>query len=252
MSASLLQHPQATHQIRISDWDVAYLLVRSARKTVGLEIGPAGLVVRAPQRAPLTWIEQVLQDKARWVISKLQARVASASLAPTIVWQQGAVVPYLGGQLQVHWHPAAPQEGTLLSIGPGQWTLHLRLAVDAPPATVRALLQAWWIRHARTLMTERLQRYAPALGVQWQQLRVSNARTRWGSATHDGRIMLNWRLLHHRLEVLDYVVIHELAHLRVMDHSPRFWAVVAAVCPDYVALRAALRQQLVPHWGGLA
>ncbi len=88
----------------------------------------------------------------------------------------------------------------------------------------------------------------PELGVQWRSLRLSNARTRWGSAKVDGGIMLNWRLLHFRLPVLDYVVIHELSHLRVMDHSPRFWAVVASACPDYARLRAELRQHPAPDW----
>ncbi|MBQ0131794.1 MAG: M48 family metallopeptidase, partial [Comamonas sp.] len=102
--------------------------------------------------------------------------------------------------------------------------------------------------HARDLFVQRLQHFAPVLAVQWRSLRMSNAQTRWGSAKVDGSIMLNWRLLHYRLAVLDYVVIHELSHLRVMDHSPRFWAVVQSACPDYAALRAELRQQPAPLW----
>jgi len=145
-------------------------------------------------------------------------------------------------------HPAAPRGCELLAVGEGHWVLHVPLPVDAPPASVRAQVHAWWLRHARQLLTQRLQRFAPDLGVQWRSLRLTNARTRWGSAKHDGGIMLNWRLLHFRLPVLDYVVVHELSHLRVMDHSPRFWAVVATVCPDYTRLRAELRQQPIPEW----
>ena len=72
--------------------------------------------------------------------------------------------------------------------------------------------------------------------------------TRWGSASADGSIRLNWRLVHFKLSVIDYVVVHELSHLRVMDHSPRFWDTVRAVVPDYADLRGQLKDQPVPRW----
>jgi len=227
---------------------VAYLLVRSSRRSIGLEVSDSGLTVRAPMRASMGNVESVLQAKARWVLAKLGERENRSQQTPHITWQHGAVLPYLGGQLQLHLNPAAPRGAELLAIGEGRWALHVPLPTDAPAASVRALVNAWWLRHARNLFTERLQRFAPSVGVQWRSLRLSNARTRWGSAKTDGSIMLNWRLLHFRLPVLDYVVIHELSHLRVMDHSPRFWAVVAATCPDYAALRAELRSQPAPDW----
>ena len=86
------------------------------------------------------------------------------------------------------------------------------------------------------------------LGLQWKKLALSNASTRWGSARADGTIRLNWRLLHFSLPVLDYVVAHELSHLRAMDHSPRFWETVRSVVPDYAALRKQLKTELVPRW----
>lgn len=248
MSAALYFHPQATHTVQIGSGRVAYLLVRSSRRSIGLEVSDQGLTVRAPVRVSLAQIEAMLQSKARWVLTKLDEREYRSQRTPYIRWQHGAQLPYLGGSLQLYLHPAAPRGGELLALGPNQWVLQLPLAVDAPAASVRALVNAWWLRHARTLFIERLQRFAPSMGVQWRSLRLSNARTRWGSAKLDGSIMLNWRLLHFRQPVLDYVVIHELAHLRVMDHSPRFWTVVAAVCPDYLALRAELRSQPAPDW----
>lgn len=248
MSAALFSHPQATHTATLGSGRVAYLLVRSSRRSIGLEVGDSGLTVRAPLRASMAHIEAVLHEKSRWVLSKLGERQLRSEQTPHIQWQHGAVLPYLGGDLQLHLHPAAPRGGQLLAVAPGRWVLHLPLAQTASPASVRALVNAWWLRHARDCFTERLQRFAPEMGVQWRSLRLSNARTRWGSAKLDGSIMLNWRLLHFRQPVLDYVVIHELAHLRVMDHSPRFWAVVASTCPDYVALRAELRSHPAPDW----
>lgn len=242
------RHPQATHTALLGGGSVAYLLVRSSRRSIGLEIGPQGLTVRAPLRASMAQIESVLQDKARWVRSKLSASAQRQACLPTVAWQHQTTLPYLGGTLELALNLAAPRGGDLLTVGEGRWVLHLALAADSPAATVRAAVAAWWLRHARDLLLQRLQRFAPMVGVQWRSLRLANPRTRWGSAKTDGSIMLNWRLLHHRLPVLDYVVIHELAHLRVMDHSPKFWAVVAQTCPDYLRLRAELRACAVPEW----
>ena len=247
MSPALLRHPQATHTVELNRVSVAYLLVRSSRRSIGMEVSAQGLTVRAPLRASHTVIESVLREKTRWILKKLSDRAVRVDSTPRVHWQDGSSMPFLGGELQLRLHPQAPRTGELLSIGPQRWVLHLRADVEASAEQVRAVVAAWWLRHARQLLTERLQHYAPAMGVQWRSLRLSNARTRWGSAKADGSIMLNWRLLHYRLPVLDYVVIHELAHLRHMDHSPRFWAVVESVCPDYLQLRQALKQPC-PDW----
>ena len=82
----------------------------------------------------------------------------------------------------------------------------------------------------------------------WRKLALSNANTRWGSARIDGLIRLNWRLIHMRPDIIDYVVAHELSHLRAMDHSPRFWDAVRSVVPDYVDLRGQLKEAAVPLW----
>ena len=248
MSTQDFLHPQATHAAALGTARVAYLLVRSRRRTIGLEVSAQGLTVRAPTRASMLQIEGLLQDKARWVLSKLQERESWVQQVPRIDWAHGSSLPYLGGAMQLQLHPAAMRGGELLAVAADRWVLHLPLAADATASSVRAAVVAWWLRHARTLFQQRLQRFAPLLAVQWRSLRLSNARTRWGSAKSDGSIMLNWRLLHYRLDVLDYVVIHELSHLRVMDHSPRFWSVVESACPDYARLRAELRQQPAPEW----
>ena len=241
-------HPQATHTAPLGGCSVAYLLVRSSRRSIGLEVSAQGLTVRAPLRASMAQIESVLQDKAHWVTTKLNQRASQLEQVQSIQWQHGSSLPYLGGQLALHLDPAAPRGGALVALESTRWALHLPLQPDTSPSSVRAAVAAWWLRHARDLFVQRLQHFAPTLAVQWRSLRMSNAQTRWGSAKVDGSIMLNWRLLHYRLPVLDYVVIHELSHLRVMDHSPRFWAVVQSVCPDYAALRAELRQQPAPLW----
>ena len=104
------------------------------------------------------------------------------------------------------------------------------------------------MRQAKRVFTERLEHFAPQVGVQWRRMSLSSAGTRWGSASADGSIRLNWRLIHFRLAIIDYVVVHELSHLRVMDHSPRFWDTVATIVPDYALLRGQLKEEMIPQW----
>ena len=124
----------------------------------------------------------------------------------------------------------------------------MALPHSATPAQIRDVVQAWLMRQARRVFIERLDHFAPRLQVQWRKLALSNAGTRWGSARSDGSIRLNWRLIHFRQSVIDYVVAHELSHLRVMDHSPRFWDTVRSVVPDYPVLRGQLKDEAVPRW----
>ena len=104
------------------------------------------------------------------------------------------------------------------------------------------------MRQAKRIFTERLNHFAPRLQVQWQKLSLSSASTRWGTASADGSIRLNWRLVHFKMDVIDYVVAHELSHLRVMNHGPQFWETVGAVMPDYALRRRQLKDDALPRW----
>jgi predicted metal-dependent hydrolase len=126
--------------------------------------------------------------------------------------------------------------------------LRVGLPHSATPDQIKDSVQAWLMRHAKTHFTERLDHFAPQLQVRWHSLRLSNASTRWGSAKSDGSIRLNWRLIHFSPAVVDYVVAHELSHLREMNHSPRFWDTVRTVVPDYAQLRGQLKDDAVPRW----
>ena len=130
--------------------------------------------------------------------------------------------------------------------GVARRALHVGLPQTAEPAQIRDAVQSWLQRQALALFDERCRHFAPRLGVRIKRLRLSSATTRWGSATADGTIRLHWRLLHFALPTIDYVVAHELAHLREMNHSPAFWDVVRSVLPDYERARGALKSDLLP------
>lgn len=242
---------------------VAYALARARRRTIGFVVNAEGLAVRAPAAATLLAIDAALQSKAGWIVRKLaQAQAQQARAAQVrIDWQDGALLPYLGAWLRVRLDVHASAAGTLQVLAQGcaapgetlaptapRYELRIALAAGADAAALRAAVQAWLQRQARAHFAARLDHFAPLLGVQWRTLALSSARTRWGTAKSDGSIRLNWRLLHHRPAVIDYVVAHELAHLRVMDHSARFWRTVASVVPDHAQLRRRLYDEPVPRW----
>jgi predicted metal-dependent hydrolase len=130
--------------------------------------------------------------------------------------------------------------------GVARLTLHVGLPHTADAGQIRDAVQSWLQRQARRVFEERCRHFAAQLGVRVTRLSLSSAQTRWGSASADGSIRLNWRLIHFALPTIDYVVAHELAHLRHMDHSPRFWDVVRSVVPDYEQLRGGLKDETLP------
>lgn len=264
LTPAIFRHPRAQREVLLGDALVGYALQRARRRSIGFTVGPDGLAVRAPGWVTIAGIEQALHDKSDWILRKLaEAQVRQDKQASgRIVWRDGAVLPYLGAPLTVVLDPThgfTGQGAALFEPGsegqregegrplPGR-TLRVGLSRSASAEQVRDAVQAWLMRDARSHFTRRLDHFAPLLGVRWTRLRLSSAETRWGSAKTDGSIRLNWRLLHYAPAVIDYVVAHELAHLRVMDHSPRFWDTVASVMPDYAGLRKQLRDQPAPLW----
>lgn len=252
------RHPDANREVLLGDVLVAYEFRRAKRRNIGFSVGPEGLVVSAPRWVAMADVDQAVRAKARWITSKLeQVRERRDRIeAARIDWKDGATFPFLGEPVILVLDPRQDvrENGGLLNTdgealpGVPRLTLHIGLAHNAQPAQVRDAVQAWLMRQAKRLFTERLDHYAPQLGVQWRKLSLSSAGTLWGTAHSDGSIRLNWRLIHFRLPVIDYVVAHELSHLRVMDHSPRFWETVRSVVPEYPELRAQLKDEALPVW----
>ena len=248
-------HPQANRQVRLNDAVVAYAFARGRRKTIGFVVGPEGLVVRAPRWTPLGEVDAALREKAAWILRKLQetqerqVRQDSAR----IEWRDGTTLPLLGEAVVVRLDPSHGFKGKgaqleAPTLDGSARALQVGLPHTATPDQIKDSVQAWLMRHAKTHFIERLDHFAPQLQVRWHSLRLSNASTRWGSAKSDGSIRLNWRLIHFSPAVVDYVVAHELSHLREMNHSPRFWDTVRTVVPDYAQLRGQLKDDAVPRW----
>ena len=243
------RHPRATHEIMLAGQLVAYEVRRRKRQTIGFSVGREGLSVSVPKWVPFAEIEQAVQGKSGWIVKKLhEARERHRQQASQrIDWQDGAVVPFLGKPVRLALDATQPHSalnGEAVVDGAVR-VLRLKLPADALPFQVQASVQAWLMQQARLFFTVRLDFFAPQLGVQWRKLSLSSAVTRWGSASSSGAIRLNWQLMHLNPALIDYVVVHELSHLRFMDHSPRFWATVQSVMPGHAALRRQLKNEVI-------
>jgi predicted metal-dependent hydrolase len=279
MRPTQFAHPRANREARLhahagkrmgqggGECIVAYEFRRAKRKTIGFMIGADGLVVSAPRWVPLYEVDKALQEKSAWIVNKLaeaQERRQKQSQAQ-VQWQEGAVIPFLGESVIIVIDPrqtdsagksASPMAQGMSQLhsaqpalpGVPRLTLHIGLPHDASPERIRDAVQAWLMRQAKRLFEERLNYFAPQLGVRWTKLSLSHANSRWGSAGSNGAIRLNWRLIHFRQNVIDYVVVHELSHLRVMDHSPRFWSTVESIMPDYIQRKSMLKDEAIPRW----
>jgi predicted metal-dependent hydrolase len=252
-SPPLLNPAQAQRQIVLGGQHrVGYSLRRARRRSIGFCIGAEGLTVSAPRWVTMADVEAALHEKATWILRKLQEQHERGQrlAAARVQWAEGTTLPFLGQTLTLVLDSRIT--GAMLRSAdnplPGvpHLTLHLGLPQGAMPEQIRDTVQSWLQRQARRIFEERCAVYAPRLGVRMKRLSLSSAATRWGSASADGSIRLNWRLVHFGLPVIDYVVAHELAHLREMNHSPAFWDVVRSALPGFEAARGALRTEVLP------
>ncbi|MEO8599964.1 MAG: SprT family zinc-dependent metalloprotease [bacterium] len=219
-----------------------YGLRRSQRRSIGFLIDDQGLRVSAPNRLSIAAIENAIRDKQHWISSKLQQRHERALQVQQkpLPWCDGSLLPYLGTHLTLRiWNTKTAR----IDFDPIAGELHLHLPPDTSQQQLQIYLQHWLQAQARRLFGQRLPHYAEKLGTNYHSFALSSAKTRWGSCTSQGKIRINWRLMHFPLTLIDYVIAHELAHLREMNHSPRFWATVASIYPEYAAARCQLREQ---------
>lgn len=236
---------QGVRLVRLSGEPVEYELRRSRRRTIGFVIDDRGLTVTAPQRTSTVEIENALRERGEWIVRKLvEWREHAARRAQLeIRWEHGAQLPFLGERLTITIDPA--HRGPVTRAGD---RLHLALPPGAGSEQVRDSVQGWLQRQARGHYEVRIAHFSALLGCAPSRLALSSARTRWGSCSADGTIRLNWRLVHFPPDIVDYVICHELAHLRELNHGPRFWETVGDLFPDH----ARARQWLKANPGGIS
>lgn len=235
--------PQTGHKTRsllVGEQRIDYMLVRSKRRSIGFLVNDDGLRVTAPKWITLGEIEQAVREKQRWILTKLNERRErnARKIKPHMQWCDGGRFPYLGQEFTLRFDPTQ-KESVILNRDVMELTISL--PADAGQQQMKDRVLGWLQVQAKVLFRERLDIYADKLGTQFKAFGLSSATTQWGSCTSDGKIRLNWRLMHFSLPLIDYVVAHELAHLREMNHGPQFWATVQSIFPEFETAKQTLR-----------
>ncbi|MEK7883949.1 M48 family metallopeptidase [Methyloversatilis sp. NSM2] len=225
--------PRGRH-IVLGQQIIEYALRRSRRNSIGFSIGESGLRVTAPHWVTLPQIEEALREKQRWIFTKLgEVRARRAPVRTD--WRDGARLPWLGTHVMLRLgdtcaRPLIDNE-----------VLRLPLPADADHDRVRDAVCGFLQQEALALFTRRAIELGARIGVAPERVVLSSANTLWGSCTAQGVIRLNWRLIHFSPALIDYVIAHELAHLKELNHSRAFWDTVAAILPGFEAARRELR-----------
>lgn len=213
-------------------------LVRSKRKTLALIVENDGtLTVRAPLRMKEADIWRFIEAKTDWIERKQARAQKEAELLHQYV--DGEIFLYLGKEIPLRIVPAE---------SPRKWNKKpalvmygfFKLTKSAQPQAA-SLFETWYKKKARSVVTERVEFFAREHGFNVKKIRISSARTRWGSCSTKGTLSFTWRMVMAPLKVIDYVVVHELCHLKELNHSKAFWAQVEAILPDYKVRRKWLK-----------
>ncbi len=214
---------------------VDYRLVRTRRRTIGMEIDLDGLTVRAPRWVTLRDIEAALQERARWILRTLEEwRGRRRNVLPR-EWKTGAPLTYRGRELALAVFPSRAKD-----VRVDLFDLTVLHPGAADEQCIATFVSHWLKEEAQRLVLPRAALFAARLPREAPAVRMSNARSEWGSCNHKGEIRLNWRLVQLPSELADYVVAHEVAHLVELNHSARFWQVVEALMPGHAEYRRAL------------
>jgi predicted metal-dependent hydrolase len=208
-------------------------IIRSQRKTLSIEVHPDGEVwVRSPQRVPKHEIERILAEKQDWIQRKTNELATKEELLPKKNFYAGERFLYQGYEYPLVLSDRARPP---LTLEHGHFLLF-----HGANERAEAVFANWYRVEARRVFGERLAYHAALTGLKPGRLRISSAKTRWGSCSLK-TLALNWRLILAPPEVLDYVILHELAHLKIKNHQRDFWILVGNLLPDYAVRRKWLK-----------
>ena len=229
--AALVSRPPRRHRLQVGDQEVVYRVARRPRRrSIGLLVDHTGLTVAIPPWVTLGSVEQAIRDQWPWVQKKL-AHWQERAVPETPRFHEGDLLPWLGGTRTLRF--ASPQLG--LFAEPGE-----AIEVDPAAGPVQAQVEAWYRARALPHFEVRVAHFAALLEVPAPPVALSNALGRWGSCNSRGQLRLSWRLMKASPAEIDYVVAHEVAHLRHLNHSRAFWDTVAALYPDHAAASTLL------------
>jgi len=228
--------------IFLNDQEVLYILKRRKCRAINIKIDCDGLTVSAPTRETLGWIESALKEKSNWILKKLDEWKSKESIS--LIWEESSVFPLLGDPWKLAIEPTGAMKMIPVQIKGmvegGQ--LELPFATTVSSQEIEKIVMEWYYKQAYIYFSKRMEFFSKKLGVPCPQLKLSRAKTQWGSCNSRRIIHLNWRLIQLSISLVDYVIAHELSHLIEMNHSSAFWRTVENIFPNYVATRNELKR----------
>ncbi|MCL1997034.1 MAG: M48 family metallopeptidase [Defluviitaleaceae bacterium] len=212
---------------------IEYTLIRSRRKTASLHIKPEGVEVRVPLKYPRAKVDEFVMSKEEWINSKLNELQKRIEKKRTFALNYGDTIMYRGVAYSIVAKDVTQPEfeGRCFYLPPN-------LESD----TIKAICVATYRHLARIHIIDRTAVYAELMGVTPAKVKINNAKTRWGSCSHKKNINFSWRLIMADDDVIDYVIVHELAHLLELNHSRMFWDIVENIMPNYRECNLRLNQ----------
>lgn len=211
--------------------ELPYTVRRSDRaRRARIQVTAEGVEVIVPRRLPLDQVEPFVESKRAWIDRTLLRMRSAEAERPRPLLQDGGEVPYLGERLRLRVRVEPERRRDHVARHGGE--LAVAVATDGPAAAAAAL-ERWYRGQARAEIARRLDAAVARVGQSYASLQIRGQRTRWASCSARGAMSFNWRLLLAPPEILDYVVEHEVAHLEIHDHSPRFWALLESRRPGY-------------------
>lgn len=201
---------------------------RSQRRSVQLQLEPPGLVCcRTPLHVTRAGALRALEDKKEWILAGLE-QFAQLGVAPH-TYRSGDVFWFAGEQLTLR---VLEGKGPYYTVEATDSELQVT-AADTNPAQIKAMLETWYRQMARQWLTTWVNYHSRCLALEPKGITITGARKRWGSCSEQGRLSFSWLLVMAPPLVMEYVVVHELCHMRIMDHSPKFWKLVADALPGW-------------------
>lgn len=229
--------------ITIGDKKIGYKIIRTQRKTVSIQIRVEdGVVVRCPQSLSDKDIECLVHSKASWIAKKLQ-QMASVKRPQPKTFKACETMPFLGREYPFIVKPK-DKRGAVVSFNGHHFTIELdgELQGMHRESCIRTAFTTWYRGQAQKTLGERLHLYAKKMHVQPRSIRVKEQKTIWGSCSSNGDLNLNWRLIMAPLEIIDYIVVHELAHLVHMNHSKAFKTLLNKMLPNVPECQVWLKE----------
>lgn len=223
--------------------NLPYHVVRSKRrKTAQISVKAEKIEVRIPEWVSDQWVEKWVSERAGWIQKKwFDVNLSSEEFRIEI--KQGASIPYLGKNYKLSW-----QEGKRSGIRVVEESILVTISNRSTKSVderVKSALKGWYKKQAETVLHERLEYWQSEMGLNCNSFKTKGYKRRWGSCSSNGEISFNWKLIFASQDLVDYVVVHEIAHLQHMNHSKAFWFLVERYCPQWRNYRKELNKRMV-------